>query len=572
MLEFFRRYQRIFFIFVTVVIIVTFSLFGSYKAFSGNDRREEIVVGRTIDGSKLKYRDIKWLSMILGAEEGESGIIVSEFLKTKVGEQLAVAFKESLQADWVSRLERAKQRRFYVHPSSPVLNAEEVWRQTAPGAIEQLQEVRAMDTASSDFFTQWTRLFLMQQVCPADLVQRLIFFHQGQYRIAPDPYLASEDFAFLGYRSIYDWFGPNYMDIASQFILNAAIAAEARGFRVSRAEAEMDLTGRLTRKDRSVDLVLRSMGISHNDAVRLWQRTLLFLNYFHSVGQSVVLDDLSCRRFSDFTHEYAVIDAYHLPEELRFRTVDDFLQFEIYCRLACVPYDSLGAPETVRNPEEVQVYAPELIFSQYQVQCAHVDLKTLRSRLSMREIWEWQKTHWNAICQAFPEIAEKSFEELERVDLMHRSIVDDWCRARIIDSRPEWIERELELANSREQEVLIFANQDIDGLEIQDCAAFQILISRSVANDPQALEALRCYRSGDMVWRFNQIRQVSGPCVISLAEAKKKGREVSFPSRASAFAIPKSERLETFCRGEEFGDRAGVCRFAIRYSKGSGYY
>ena len=119
MLEFFRKYQRYLFIFVTVIIIVTFSLFGSYKTFGQTDGRKEIVVGRAIDGSKLKYFEIKQLAALLGAESGQTGVIRDQFLKTGVADQLAQAFFEPLKADWQSRLDRAKRCRFYVHPAAP---------------------------------------------------------------------------------------------------------------------------------------------------------------------------------------------------------------------------------------------------------------------------------------------------------------------------------------------------------------------------------------------------------------------------------------------------------------------
>ena len=98
MLEFFRKYQRYLFIFVTVIIIVTFSLFGSYKTFGQTDNRKEIVVGRAIDGSKLKYFEIKQLAALLGAESGQTGVIRDQFLKTGVADQLASGIYRAVES------------------------------------------------------------------------------------------------------------------------------------------------------------------------------------------------------------------------------------------------------------------------------------------------------------------------------------------------------------------------------------------------------------------------------------------------------------------------------------------
>ncbi len=530
MLELFRRYQRFLFIFVTVIIIVTFSLFGSYKTFGSAEGRKEIVVGHAIDGSKLKYFEIKQLSTLLGAESGQSGVIGKEFLKTGVAEWLALAFSDQLKVDWQSRLDCSKRCRFYVHPAAPSLNVQEIWNQMAPGAMEELHALQSMTEPTSDFFAAWTRLFWLQEQCPAELIKRILFYHQNQYQIPQDPHLFNEDFSLLGLRGVGEWYGHSFADLVSQFILNGAIMAEEKGYHATRAEAEADLIRRFSSKEHSLDLVLHSLGIQKRDAIQIWQRVILYLNYFQTVGQATLLDDLAYRHFSDYAHETAQIDLYQLPSDLQMKSVDDFLSFEIYKRLACAPSDLLSLPQSLLSADLVEKRAPELVYTKYRLKCAQIDLKTIQSRLSMREVWSWQMVplHWEALKQAFPEISTEAgknpFQILEKLDSVRRAVVDDWSRQQIVEAHPEWIEQELSAAQVKDSEVMIFANGDIDGLSIEQVSDFQPLLEGFLAGDLAALESLKAYREKSSIWRISEINLVSKQAVISFADAKKKER------------------------------------------------
>jgi hypothetical protein len=52
MLEFFRKYQRYFFILITIVIVISFSFFGTYSTLSNGSFREQIAF-TTVDGTDI---------------------------------------------------------------------------------------------------------------------------------------------------------------------------------------------------------------------------------------------------------------------------------------------------------------------------------------------------------------------------------------------------------------------------------------------------------------------------------------------------------------------------------------
>jgi hypothetical protein len=530
MLELFRKYQRILFIFVTVIIIVTFSLFGSYKTLGQMEKRKEIVVGHAIDGSKLKYFEIKQLGALLGAEPPSTGVFGQDLLKTGVAERLAASFDEGLKPDWRARLDRLKRCRFYVHPAAPFLSAEQIWNKLAPGALEEIHHLQGMEEVNSEFFAGWARLFWLQEKCPPELVKRILLYHQNQYHLPNDPRILSEDFSLCSFRSAQEWFGANFTDLACQMILNGAIEAEAKGFQATVAEAEADLMQRFSFKGANLDLVLRSLGVRKSDAVQLWQRVLVFLRYFHATGQAVLVDDLPYRQLADFAGQSAVIDVFQLPKELQFHSLDDFLVFEIYSRLACSPFDFASLPFELLSPETVAKNAPELVATKFQINCAQIDLAAIQARLSMREVWDWQMepAHWEAINAAFPEMASISgknrFQILEKLDPERRAHIDDWSRRQMVESHPEWIEQEWAAAQFQERDAVFYENGDIDGLSIQNGAVFRGWIDGFGVQDPQAVESLKSFREGQTIWRIADVQKKNEKSVLSLADAKAKGR------------------------------------------------
>lgn len=530
MLEFFRKYQRIFFIFVTVVIIVTFSLFGSYKTMNQFEKRKDVVVGYAIDGSKLKYFDIKQLSALLGAEDPQNGVVGKNLIRSGIAEMLATKYFDVLQSDWQSRLERIKRCRFYVHPASPSLNAKLIWDQLAPGAVDEVKKLQAVEKVDTQFFSSWARLYWMQEQCPSELVRRILFFHQNQYQLPNDPRILNEDFSLCSFRTMPEWFGNHFYDLMVQFIFNAAIEAEQQGFSVTKAEAEADLVQRFSSKGTSCEMVLRSVGLQKNDAVNLWQKVMLFLRYFEAAGQAVADDHLDLQQFSDFMSTACVLDVYQLPKELQFRSLDDLLLFETYLKQTCASCDSLFLPTSMLSVDEVKKQSPKLVASTYQIQCKNVDRRSIESRLSMREVWDWQlqDAHWNELVKAFLKTAHQSekdrFQVLENLDPTVRSQIDDWSRQQIVLSHPEWMEQEFAKTEAKNLDVLCYANEEIDGLPIREGKRFHELLESALSQNEEALQTLKCYQEDHVVWQIVHVEKKSDWTVLSYQEALAHGR------------------------------------------------
>lgn len=508
MLEFFRKYQRSFMVVVAVVIIVSFSFFGTYSSLSSSGEKRDFVVGRTVDGSKLTYSEVRQLACLLGMP----GVFQRLVLKTGAGEALAEAYFETLKEDWEARLAKAHGARFYSHPSG--LSARHVWSQLVPGLDEEMRRLQKIETAGPEFFGIWSKIYGLQEPMSSEWVQRVLAYQLHQASLPMDPRVANGDFSLFGCKTLEDWFGRNFLDLAAQFVLNgSALAAK----KVSKEEAKADFLKQFGSKERD----LLALGISEREGILLWGRALGFLRMCEEIGEAVLLDPLPFEKVAEFTREKAVLDVYRIPSELAFSNFDDRIAFETYVRLACAPAsDSHSLPEKLLSLEKV---ASELTADVYRIQLAKLELASLGSSLSLRELWDWQveEPHWTKLQEQFGwlkngETEDVRFAILEKLDPASRRAVDSWSRAQMVFEHPEWIEPAFGAAKVEEREILVF-DDSIDGIEIRAAKPFAELLAR---ND----EALRCYRDGGSLYRVEGVKLIEAKRVLSFADAKEKGR------------------------------------------------
>src|SRR5690606_37763571 len=71
-LEFFRKYQRYFFLVITVMVISSFTFFGTYSTFGGPEERPDRVIGQMIDGSSMMLSEVEKLSRFIASDREDS--------------------------------------------------------------------------------------------------------------------------------------------------------------------------------------------------------------------------------------------------------------------------------------------------------------------------------------------------------------------------------------------------------------------------------------------------------------------------------------------------------------------
>ena len=128
-----------------------------------------------------------------------------------------------------------------------------------------------------------------------------------------------------------DWFGQNFVDLISFFIINTATIAEQKGYKVSYQEARFDLIKNakegLSKKLKTplksdndyYRYALALLGMKEKTAVNVWKKILLFRKYMQEVGGSVFLDTLCLDEITSYAHEKVKIELFELPSYLRLK-------------------------------------------------------------------------------------------------------------------------------------------------------------------------------------------------------------------------------------------------------------
>ena len=381
MLDFFRKFQKQFFIVIAAVVISSFVFFGAFGALNQGPVRVDPVIGKSIDGSSLKLSEIASLSRFIAADQDDvlsngkntppnllnNGVIRKDILASGVAEVLVKGNQEALKSDLEQRIRRVKSYRAYEHPETPFLSAKAVWQRFLPAINTHWNCLQSEAELSGASFAHLAKLYELQNALPAEWLRRILMMQEQQYNwLHPDQSLRQNDLALFGFHSLADWFGKNFVDLSAEFIHNAAIAAEEKGYQASLEEAKADLQRNFTEAVKKlhaskipVELTyqdqLRILGMDENEAAAVWRKILLFRRYFADVGNSVFLDRMAHTEFSSIANEKTVVDLYEWPAVLQFTSAYNLYAFETYLKAVAGPEKGsvLGLPKDFLSIEEI---------------------------------------------------------------------------------------------------------------------------------------------------------------------------------------------------------------------------
>ncbi|MES2273298.1 MAG: hypothetical protein V4487_03820 [Chlamydiota bacterium] len=552
MLEFFRKYQRMIFIFVTVMVIASFTFFGTYSAFdSGEVEKKDRTVTLGIDGSKIQLSQLALLSRFLSSDREDhlardftsnwfnDGVVRHDFLETGLADLLVSDYFEPLKSGLQTRLDAAKRFRPYIHPQAPFLSAKSVWGHFSPLLNQEMEALQAEASAIPAVFAHLSRLYQQQSHFQPEFLRRILTYQQQQYpMLAKDERLYYEDLSLFGFHSLNDWFGGDFLDLVSQFILNAAIAAEEKGYRVSFDEAKGSLLHNFEQamqkqeknKERAPTFsqALRMVGFDEKSAVETWQKVLLFRALFQDVGQSTFTDQLGHRDFAGYALQTAVVEKYSWPEPFHFKNFDELTYFQVYLKAVFQPEkDPLAMPTKVLPLNEVEKKFPELVSTKMKAHVAEVFKNQIALRASMREVWEWEleEKNWNRLKKEFPELPkgasrDERFQALENFK-GSRPILDAFVRNVLVEENPDWIRDALEKA-AKVEKVLSFSAGTVDLGHIENGRQFKALIDSALNGDPEALASLLQYSDdGKSYYRLEGLEKKDEPAILTFKEARK---------------------------------------------------
>ncbi len=570
MLDFFRRYQRYFFFVITIVIIISFSFFGTYSTLGSNTWREQLAF-KAVDGREVTRSDVDEMALFLGTDNEDKrlyggvwgpnflndGVIRKEFLETGLAQELVQAYQEEMRDSLNKRLEKEKKFALYTHPQARFLSAENAWSYFAPDMMTYLNVLQTTkDNADAEAFDSRVKLFLAEKKFSSPMLKQVLRYQEKQYNwLAPDQDLDRLDLSLFGYHTIEDWFTPHFTRLVSEFIINASILAEAQGYEVSKSEAMADLIRNtqlsyqqnqnnpalgVASPEEYFNEQLRLLNMDQARAIKIWRQVLLFRRYFEDAGHSALVDTLAYQKFNDFSHETVTADLYRLPSSLRLSNYDALQKFEIY--LAAVGKgtrkDPLALPQEFLSVSEVERVYPELVQKRYVLEVAEASQKNLQARIALKELWNWEveDQNWTALKTQFPELGVKSgktreerFEALDGLDSTTRSKVDAFARTAIVRSHPEWITQALAAAEPKKMVIglrTMGGKTPFSGLDKKEQRQelIKLLDQATLDAAPADHSLLQAYTADNQVYyRIRVIERAAQPEILTFAEAMTDG-------------------------------------------------
>jgi|JI10StandDraft_1071094.scaffolds.fasta_scaffold00236_11 GcvH upstream region-like protein len=570
MLDFFRKYQRYFFIVIAVVIVISFSFFGTFHTLNQPGKVQDKVLGRTIDGAKMMRSDVDKMIRFIATDRSDTaliekgimpnffnpGIIRHDLMGSGVGILLAKAYFDVLKSDLTERMEHHKEFRPYVHPMAPFISAQNLWSQILPGQKSNLDRfLQETDEMTPDTFHLLVDLYLGETAFPSHILREYLMFQEKHYEwVQPDPALPRANLNLFRCTSIADWFGPRFLELSAQFILNAASYAKQKGYKVSYEEARVDLIKQgyetlqlqMRKGDVHQDQVAQLwkeqehyLGVSEKEMVELWQNVMLFKRLFNDVGGAVFVDPHVYQTFYGFASKTAEVTLYHLPPTLELSDFSSLMKLEFYLdQVAENGKRGLALPQNLAPPSIVEKKCPDLVKERFVVEVAEVHIDEVALNVSLKEMWEWQleKENYERLEKEFPKLALKKGEDaegyyqaLEGIDPELRQKIDKFSRAQIVAAHLEWIEEALsqkhfrtkELRVSKGGEIFPYGEKELYDLFLKAALKGELEIKSDALSARQALEIYS--PDGKIYYSFHLLERDLEKKVLTFQEADQEG-------------------------------------------------
>jgi GcvH upstream region-like protein len=491
MFAFFRRYQRAIYFVITAVIILSFSFFGTYSAFTSG-RGEDPVVLRTEDGTKITRSEYSEYVHFLstdshGSETGfynalNDGVIPNDIIATGIGEVLAKRFATEIGPEWKLKCTREKAFQPYRHPQAPFVSAMQVWSYFAPDiktAFEQYTSLTSDDPV--ELYRRKAALYMAERNFPPTLLRQVLAYQQQQFHwLEPDVALENRPLGLFGYGQITDWFGAPFVDKMCEFIIQTAAGARQEGMTVSSDEA---LASLLQNAEKALQRIpnadgmtaddlfrrtLRELNIDQTRAVAIWSDVLLFRRSLIELSRNIVVNDQPLYDFLRKESEACDLDCYQLQPSLRCGSMRDVFKIQTWLNgVAPRPVgqqDPLLPPQTFSSPDAVLQSFPEFVERRFILSVASATLDDLAKNIRVRSIWNWEveDANWELLVKEIPSLAaEKASDVAERHRLLDglseqlRARADTIAKEHIVEAHPEWLEKALASATPKVQAINI---------------------------------------------------------------------------------------------------------------------
>ena len=560
MLELFRRYQKFIFLGVTIVIVISFTFFGTYNGMVTHEEKDGVAF-IAVDGSKVYRSELNDMVNFISVGSQATlqwgapfdnpfndDVVQNNFLYTGVAEILAAPYLKTMSPYLNSCLEKEKRYTPYVNPKVPFVSAENIWGHVVPDIRKNLEILKnSEDAATPEAFSARVKLIVAERRFPAAHLKQVLKRQESQSSwIMPDQELPYRDLSLFGYHSVQDWFGKDFLELVAEYVINAAKIAESKGYSVSKDKTTRSLTANLYTNFKELQSQpncpyqdindyynesLRRLGMDQVRLANVWNQVLLFRKIFDVSADSVLVSSLPYKDFYQHLDEYVEVDLYKLPQELCFRSLEDVERYELYVSAVRDPKElkaksanPLLPPLKFLSTDEVKKSCPELVQRIYRLRFATVNKESLQTKIGVKKTWEWEAedNNWKKLQDKFPEVAilkAKTFDERlgalgsNNIDSKTRNLIDAYSRAAIVEEHPEWIKEALDASAMQEESVDVrLQGGSLPFMGFDDRASFISLLD-SASTD------LVCYTQDGV--NFYRIEVVEMPKVEELLTFKE---------------------------------------------------
>lgn len=543
MMNFLRKHQKKLFIVISVMVIASFSFFGTFSTMNTHEIPDK-KIGQAVDGSAIMERELQ--AMIRFMSIGTNEALKNDLISTGLTTILAERYFGEIQDEFKERLERAKRWTPYAHPQVPFLSATQVWSRHSPKLAYDLGQVQDGEL-TPETFAKYSELYLDQVAFPPDLLRRVLLYQQQQFSwIPPDRELADERYlALFGYHSFEEWFGTRFTQLLGKFLFNAAAVSSERGHKVSIEEARADLLENCLHALLSMpgqkeanygdarqflQHQLQMLGLDETKAVNVWRKVLLARRLFNDVGQGVLVDPLSYKQFASFADETATVEVYQLPQLLRVRDFRSLLKLQYYFDAVSKEKNRLMPPRQLLPVAEVEKAHPELVFSRYVLEVAKASVDEISQRLTLKETWDYEASDegWARLCAEYPVLKKREAptkeERLKLLDEMDPSLrlkMDKTARFAVLEKHPEWIEEALALAPQQKQTVKIRSKGAIAPFEeIEETGALRTFLQSAPVGETVG-EKTPLFKHDQTYYRITVLEKPASKEVMTLQEVQE---------------------------------------------------
>jgi hypothetical protein len=497
MLQYFRKHQKVIFLFTTVVIVISFLFFGTFSSvLSMQTSVKDEEIGKLIDGTSLKKRKLQVMTQFLSASienihDGgkkfvnllNDGVVEKDVLATPLAKHLINQYSDQCQNELMQRCQRAAAYKPYVHPRAPHISVEEVYATFDPSLKDALMRMQKnFCTNSQDAFQILSEVYLKQKRIPSEMIKRIITFQESQATISDkDLSIENIDFSLFGYHNLTDWFGERFLQLTGQFILQAASYARTQGLEVTKAQARKSLVENLAKsiklisnesisKDDLTNLFhqqLNVLGVDEALCLDIWCDILLFRQLFAHADSYASFDEGLISHQKEMAKKVSFIDMYELPSTLKPSDFSALMKLQVY--IESISHlknrsDLLEIPRQMLSTAEVEKKVPELVQKGYVVEYSEATKADVLSQIALKDIVQWQMNdaNWTLIKQQIPCLAKEKPASSEEKYLLMESLsskdkqkLDLMAQNAILDLRPDLIKQALQNAQKKTKELKI---------------------------------------------------------------------------------------------------------------------